>query len=92
MTDPAAARRELLEEVLAQRHRAIAFLPINEEEPAGSSLAWQMGLSRWAFSTPIGSSHRRRMLEARRQRALECAAIAVAWIEALDAELEALRR
>lgn len=86
MADEWSARvRELLDEVVAERARAVALAPdLDAENPPGSSRAWTLGLIRLATTAP-------RDLPRRRQHALYCATVSLAWLEAIDAELATVR-
>ena len=74
-------RRALMEEALELRAREVAITPVVDTDPLGGSWAWEVGLSRFA----MGAGFR---LEDRRRRAIECAAVALAWAEACERELE----
>ena len=70
-------RRALHEEVLEERSKAVAGLPINDQDPGSDSLLWTIGAYRLA--KPRGPSTRRRAV-------LQLCVMALAWLEAIDAE------
>jgi len=75
-------RRMLLEEVLAERSKAVATLPLLEDEPAAASPLWRAGIARLAAARLGGPLPRRRVV------ARNIAVVALAWLEAIDAELD----
>lgn len=82
-SDGISARRRLLEEVLEERSKAVATLPILDEEPGGGSFAWDAGIARLMVPPRPGRS----LLE-RRVLARNVAVVALAWMEAIDRELQ----
>lgn len=77
-------RRALLEEVLEERSKAVATLPVIEEDPPWSSLAWPMGIMRLATAS-------RKDPAFLREHVRNVAVVALAWLEAIDRELPADR-
>jgi hypothetical protein len=78
-SDGISPRRRLLEEVLRERSKVVAGLPIENQDPPAESLLWPLGLMR----VTTAGDHR--------QRALEAAVIALAWLEACERDLPAER-
>lgn len=74
-------RRALLEEVLEERSRVVAALPIDRQDPGPRSPLWMLGAGRCAGRAQLGE----------RQGALDLAVMALAWLEAfgLPADLGA---
>lgn len=66
-------RRALLEEILRERSRVVAALPIESQDPPASSFLWPLGAARVARRCS-------------RAGALQLAVLALAWLEAFDAE------
>ena len=74
-------RRALLEELLEERSKAVAALPVDEQEPPSSAALWPLGIGRMTGKVRWGYD--------RRRAALELAVVAFAWLEQIDAELQA---
>lgn len=81
-SDVISPRRRLLEEVLVERSKVVAALPAElEHDPPGASMQWPTGVIRLLWRVP-------RALLGRRRVALKIAVVAVAWLEAIDRDLE----
>jgi hypothetical protein len=75
-------RRQLLEEVLQERSKVVADLPIDVDELHGASPFWALGLGRVAGHGMGGPLLRRR------RAALLCGVVVLAWLEAIDRALD----
>jgi hypothetical protein len=75
-------RRELLEEVLRERSKVVADLPIEVDELHGASPFWALGLGRVAGHGMGGPLLRRR------RAALLCGVVVLAWLEAIDKAID----
>lgn len=78
-------RRALLEEVLEERSKVVAGLPIDEQDPGSGSPLWPLGAARLAN----GATFHMRSLVERRVHVLALCVMALAWLERVDEELRA---
>lgn len=78
-------RRELLEEILRERARVVAELPVTVDEEHASSPLWGLGIARLG-----GRAMSARPLLEKRRRVLLVTVVGLAWLEAIDAALDRL--
>jgi hypothetical protein len=74
----AERRRELAAELVEQRSKAIAGLPLDYLMPDGASAAWALGLGVLAGRAMGAQGARRREL------VIGCGAFVLGWLEALE--------
>lgn len=75
-------RRALIEEVLEERSRVVAGLPVDVQDPPASSVLWSFGAVRLAVVARSNSG------ALRRRAIVELAVVALAWLERFDADAQ----
>lgn len=78
-SSPISGRRELLEELLAERSKVVAGMPITDQDPPSSSVLWPLGALRVTGGRWLTQRGRRRA-------ALDLGVLALAWLERIDSE------
>lgn len=74
----AERRRELVEEVIQERSRAVVELGVEDDEPPPSSALWPVGLLRLVALARAAAG------DIRRRHVRSIVVVAIAWLEAID--------
>lgn len=76
-------RRALLEEVLEERSKVVAALPIDDQDPPAGSWLWSFGATRLVGAARLAKGPRKR------HALLQLCVLAIAWLERFDTQAQA---